>query len=101
MHLLNGGYAGYHNARHRRSGHLFQGRFKAIVVEAEGHWLELSRYIHLNPVRARLVQRPEKWKWQTKWSSWPTTSVRIETDGGLGIGVMTSLAWSRRTRRVA
>jgi hypothetical protein len=65
MHHLNGSYAGFFNARHRRAGHLFQGRFKAILVEEEAHWLELSRYIHLNPVRAKLVDRPEDWSWST------------------------------------
>ena len=53
MQHLNGSFAGYFHARHGTCGHLFQGRFKAIVVESEGHWLELSRYVHLNPVRAR------------------------------------------------
>jgi len=65
MQLLNTGYAGYFNARHRRSGHLFQGRYKAVLIEAEGHWLEVSRYVHLNPVRAGLVERPERWKWSS------------------------------------
>ncbi len=63
MHLLNGSYAGFHNRRHGRAGHLFQARFKAIVVEGEGHWLEVSRYVHLNPVRADLTARPERWQW--------------------------------------
>jgi len=67
MHDFIGGHATYFNARHRRSGHLFQGRFKDVLVESEGHWLELSRYIHLNPVRAGLVDRPEQWP----WSSYP------------------------------
>ena len=67
MHLLNGSYTGYFNLRHRRVGHLFQGRFKAHLIEQEGHFLEISRYIHLNPVRARLVRRPERWP----WSSYP------------------------------
>ncbi len=65
MRDLNGGYAGYFNARHRRSGHLFGGRFKAVLVESQGHWLEVSRYVHLNPVRAGLVARPEQWKWSS------------------------------------
>ncbi len=67
MQDLSGGHAGYFNARHRRSGHLFQGRFKAVLIEAEGHWLEVSRYVHLNPVRAGLAAKPEPWK----WSSYP------------------------------
>jgi putative transposase len=65
MHLLNGSYTGYFNFRHRRAGHLFQGRFKAHLIEKEGYYLEISRYIHLNPVRAKMVQRPEEWPWSS------------------------------------
>jgi REP element-mobilizing transposase RayT len=65
MHALNGGYVTYFNVRHGRAGPLLQGRFKAILVESEGHWDELSRYIHLNPVRARLVGKPEEWLWSS------------------------------------
>ena len=53
MQFLNGSYSGYFNARHRRVGHLFQGRFKAQLIEEEGHYREISRYIHLNPCRVR------------------------------------------------
>ncbi len=65
MHDLCGTYAGYLNRRHDRSGHVFQGRFKAVLVEGQGHWLEVSRYVHLNPVRAGLVRRPEDWRWSS------------------------------------
>lgn len=67
MQNLNGSYTSYFNRRHRRSGHLFQGRFKAVLIENEGHFWEVSRYIHLNPVRARLADQPEAWR----WSSYP------------------------------
>jgi len=63
MHDLNSGYATWFNRRHERVGPLFQGRFKAILVERSYHYWELSRYIHLNPVRAGLVARPEDWQW--------------------------------------
>ena len=63
MHWLNGQYAQRFNARHERCGHLFEGRFKAVIVEKESHLLELQRYIVLNPVRAGFVERPEEWKW--------------------------------------
>lgn len=49
------GYAVVYNLRHRRHGHLFQNRFKSIVCEEDSYFMELVRYIHLNPVRARLV----------------------------------------------
>ena len=60
---LNGSYAGYFNYRHGRVGHLFQGRFRSVLVEERGYFLEVSRYVHLNPVRAGLVSRPEAWPW--------------------------------------
>jgi REP element-mobilizing transposase RayT len=63
MHWLNGQYAQRFNARHERCGHLFEGRFKAVIIEKESHLLELQRYIVLNPVRACFVERPELWKW--------------------------------------
>jgi len=51
MHRFNTAYTTYYNLRHHRSGHLYQGRYKALLVEADEYLLELSRYIHLNPVR--------------------------------------------------
>jgi REP element-mobilizing transposase RayT len=67
MHGINSAYTGYFNRRHSRVGHLFQGRYKAILVEKEVYLVQLSRYIHLNPVRAGFVQRPEVYP----WSSYP------------------------------
>jgi putative transposase len=61
MHFINGSYTNYINRRRERSGHLFQGRYKAILVERDRYLLELSRYIHLNPVRAGLVKKPEEY----------------------------------------
>jgi len=61
MQHYNGSYTGYFNRRHRRRGHLFQGRFKGHLIEEEGYFLEVSRYIHLNPVRAKIVERPEQY----------------------------------------
>lgn len=65
MQFLNGSYTSYVNIRHQRAGHLFQGRYKAHVIENEGHYWEISRYIHLNPLRAGLVGRPEEWPWSS------------------------------------
>ncbi|MFH0928218.1 MAG: transposase [bacterium] len=62
---LNSVYAQYFNRVHKRVGHLFQGRFKAILVQKESYLLELCRYIVLNPVRARLVDDPAKWPWSS------------------------------------
>ena len=58
MHHLNGSYTTYINTKRKRSGHLFQGRYKAILVDRDSYLLELSRYLHLNPVRANMVERP-------------------------------------------
>ncbi|MDH3230943.1 MAG: transposase [Alphaproteobacteria bacterium] len=56
-------YTRHINAREQRIGHLFQGRYKAILVDADSYLLELVRYVHLNPVRAGLCDRPEAWRW--------------------------------------
>lgn len=65
MRQLNGLYTQVYNRRHGRVGHLFQGRFKAILVEKDAYGLELCRYIVLNPVRAKLVRHPGQWRWDS------------------------------------
>lgn len=62
---LNGDYALYFSRRYKRPGHLFQGRYKAMLVEKDAYLFELSRYIHLNPVRAGMVDDPEKYQWSS------------------------------------
>ncbi len=69
MRQLNGVYTQRFNRLHHRVGHLFQGRFKAILVERDTHLLELSRYVVLNPVRARITEDPAGYP----WSSYPAT----------------------------
>jgi putative transposase len=61
MQQLNGIYTQRFNRRYRMSGHLFQGRYKAILLQKEAHLLELSRYVVLNLVRVQMVQLPEEW----------------------------------------
>ena len=65
MRHINGAYTTYYNVKRQRAGHLFQGRYKAILVEADSYATELSRYIHLNPVRAGIVSRPEEYEWSS------------------------------------
>lgn len=65
MRQLNGVYTQASNRRHGRAGHLFQGRFKGILVDKEAYRLELCRYVVLNPVRARLVNSPLQWPWSS------------------------------------
>ena len=61
MRRLNGVYTQTFNRRHRRVGHVLQGRYKAILVDRDAYLLELCRYVVLNPVRARLVEDPAEW----------------------------------------
>jgi REP element-mobilizing transposase RayT len=65
MQYLNGSYAMWFNTLHKRSGHLFEKRYHAILVEDEGHYTEVSRYIHLNPVRAGIAQKPQDYAWSS------------------------------------
>ena len=62
---LQSSYTQYFNRRHQRSGHLFQGRYKAFLVEKDRYGLALLRYIHENPVRARVVERAEDFGWSS------------------------------------
>ena len=65
MRQLNGVYTQQVNRRHRLVGHLFQGRFRAILVERDSYLLELVRYVVLNPVRAGMVGAAEDWPWSS------------------------------------
>ena len=65
MRHINGAYTTRFNIKHKRKGHLFQGRYKAILVDADAYLTELSRYIHLNPVRAGMIDMPEKYSWSS------------------------------------
>jgi hypothetical protein len=65
LHHLNTSYTNYFNTKTERVGHLFQGRYRAILVEKDTYALELSRYIHLNPVRANLVKEPSQYSWSS------------------------------------
>ncbi len=65
MRQLNGIYTQKFNRNHNRAGHLFQGRYKAILVEKERYLLELCRYIVLNPVKAGMAKAPEDWEWSS------------------------------------
>ena len=65
MRQLNGIYTQRFNRRHGRVGHLFQGRFKAVLVQRDSHLLEACRYVVLNPIRVGIVQRPEGYVWSS------------------------------------
>lgn len=86
MRQLNGVYTQSFNVKHKLVEHLFQGRYKSILVQKESHLLEACRYVVLNPVRAMKVQNPKEWI----WCSYPGTAGTakphpcFETDWVLG-----------------
>ena len=65
MHRLLTGYSQYYNRRNQRVGHLLQGRHKAILCQSDRYLAELVRYIHLNPVRAKMVSQPEQYQYSS------------------------------------
>ena len=65
MRHLNGVYTQRYNRRHAKVGHLFQGRFKAILVDEDAYFLEVCRYVDLNPVRAGMMKRAQDWPWSS------------------------------------
>lgn len=65
MRQLNGVYTQLFNRYHGRTGHLFQGRYKSILIQKDSHLLAVCRYVALNPVRAKMIEVPEAWKWSS------------------------------------
>ncbi len=65
LHHINGAYTNYYNAKRKRAGHLFQGRYKSILVDKDAYCQELSRYIHLNPVRAGIAYSASEYPWSS------------------------------------
>ena len=98
MRQLNGVYTQRFNRRHGRVGHVFQGRFKAIVVDRDSYLLELCRYVVLNPIRAGVIKKIERYA----WSSYPATlglaerPAWLETDWVLGQFAKTRAVARRR-----
>jgi putative transposase len=93
MHYVNASYTNSINRKRGRVGHLLQGRYKAILIERESYLLELSRYIHLNPVRAGVVERPEAYPYSSygayaerKEDELLSTGMILEMIGGQGKG---------------
>jgi REP element-mobilizing transposase RayT len=86
MQNINTSYAVIVNRRYRRSGHLFQGRYKAFIVDKEIYLLELGRYIHLNPVRVGVVRRPEDFRWSSyRYYVGSRNDGLVDTDETLGL----------------
>lgn len=96
MRQLNGVYTQDSNRRHGRVGHLFQGRYKAILVDRDSYLLELARYVVLNPVRANLVAEPGAWA----WSSYRAMIGAEEAPGWLATDGLLAAFDSRRAEAV-
>ena len=97
MRQLNGVYTQRFNRSHQRVGHVFQGRFKAILVEKDGYLLELARYVVLNPLRAKMVRRIEEWP----WSSYPATCGQMSKPDWLQTDFILSQFGMQRARAIA
>ena len=69
MRHINGVYTQAFNRRHGKVGHVFQGRFKAILVDSDNYLVSVCRYVELNPARAGLVDDPSSWRWSGKMGS--------------------------------
>lgn len=65
MHFISTAYTMHVNQKYKRIGHVFHGRYRSILVEKDSYALELTRYIHLNPVRAGIVRAPEAYRWSS------------------------------------
>src|SRR4051794_36488596 len=65
MKMLNSRYSMYFNKRHRLVGHVFQGRYGAELIDSSDYLLDVSRYIHLNPVEAKMVKSPKDYRWSS------------------------------------
>jgi len=65
MHQINNKYSKYFNAKYKRTGHVFQGRYKAVLVQDERYMLSLLRYIHQNPIKAHICEKADKYKWSS------------------------------------
>jgi putative transposase len=96
MRQLNGVYTQRFNRTHHRVGHVFQGRFKAILVEKDSYLLELARYVVLNPLRAKMVKRLEQWP----WSSYMATSGQVATPDWLQCEFILSQFSAQRARAI-
>ncbi len=92
MRQLNGVYTQTYNRKHQKTGHLFQGRYKAILVDIDAYLLELCRYIVLNPVKAGLVKQPGDWP----WSSYGATTGDVATPGWLSVDYILAQFGKRR-----
>jgi REP element-mobilizing transposase RayT/DNA-directed RNA polymerase specialized sigma24 family protein len=103
MRQINGVYTQAFNRRHDKVGHLFQGRFKAILVDRDAYLLEVCRYVELNPVAARIVRKPQAWPWSSYRAHVGQENVPgwLDTDGLHGYLLGRSVRTTAERRRAA
>ncbi|MHB1407648.1 MAG: transposase [Desulfitobacteriaceae bacterium] len=89
MYFLNKDYAVYFNQKYSFVGHLFQGRFRWELVDSDPYYLEVSRYIHLNPVNAEMVERPIQYSWSSYASYVQDDIENVLVDTGKILGYFT------------
>ena len=99
MHSLAFRYAQHFNKKYKRRGYLYQGRYKAVLVQSGTYLRRLVRYVHLNPVRARIVQRPEEYLWSSHRAyigngdyTWLNRTLVLDAFGGEFDGGVESLS---------
>jgi putative transposase len=85
VHEVHSRYARTFNRRYDRAGHLFQGRFQGLLVDRDAYLLELVRYIHRNPVKARLAARPEEFAWSSHAAYLGTAPAWLATGEALSL----------------
>jgi len=88
-HFINSSYTNYINRKRNRVGHLLQGRYKGILVDRDSYLLELSRYLHLNPVRAKMVEEPEAYPYSS-YKSYITKNKEAIVTTDLILGMVSS-----------
>ena len=96
MRQLNGVYTQYFNRSNGRVGHVYQGRYKAILVEHHSYLLELARYVVLNPLRANRVKRLDQWP----WSSYLATCGQVDVPAWLNTDGLLSQFGKRRAQAI-
>ena len=95
MQVLLYRYTRYYNRRYRKVGHLFQGRYKAILCDRESYLLELIRYIHLNPVRSGMVSDPTRYAWSSHG-----VYMRGQAEKGVAVDKVLPLFSARRSEAI-
>jgi len=102
MRQINGVYTQRYNRRHGKTGHLFEGRFKAILVDRDAYLFEVCRYVELNPLRVGWVKDPVGWKWSSYRAhiGEAPAPLWLDTDGLLGY-VLGEMPTTHRLRKLA